>query len=196
MAAHPFGPIEKFLITSCKPLKNDPRDAKLTFGDKQCFECPSVEENLFWGFCQPRLVLEPTANVNSSKHTIQIALKKNQEEISEGMYSLSRGLGYRITFTMPADRAWILDTTKPWPVMGIEILNLFGDKVLAKIQNEPLTIKETFDLEKKIKPSIQQSDYSQMEELFLKAEKIYGTMKTLTIEMTSLGMKVLKDSEV
>src|SRR3990167_11521649 len=109
MAAHPFGPIEKFLITSCKPLKNDPRDAKLTFGDKQCFECPSVEDNLFWRFCQPRLVLEPTANVNSSDFTVHTALKVHEEEVSKGMYSLSRGVGYRITFKMPADSEWKID---------------------------------------------------------------------------------------
>ena len=187
MAAHPFGPIEKFLITSCKPLKNDPRDAKLVFGDKQCFECPSVEDNLFWGFCQPRLVLEPTANVNSSEYTVQTALKVTEEEACGGMYSLSRGLGYRITFTMPADRALTLDTIKPWPVMKIEILDLFGEKILANFKNDP---------EKQTNPSIQQSDYSQVQELFQKAKKIYGSMTTLTMEMTSLGMKVLKDSEV
>src|SRR3990167_967089 len=187
MAAHPFGPIEKFLITSCKPLKNDPRDAKLVFGDKQCFECPSVEDNIFWGFCQPRLVLEPTANVNSSEYTVQTALKVTEEEACGGMYSLSRGLGYRITFTMPADRALTLDTIKPWPVMKIEILDLFGEKILANFKNDP---------EKQTNPSIQQSDYSQVQELFQKAKKIYGSMTTITMEMTSLGMKVLKDSEV
>src|SRR3990167_5464729 len=148
MAAHPFGPIEKFLITAYKELPKDLRNAKVVLGHKRTFKCPTVEEDLFWGFYPFEPIIEPTANVNSSDYKVCEA-PCSSDKYFRAKCVLSRGLGYRITFTMPADRQPSLNSEETCPEIKIHILDFFEDKILKTFESLPPSQTTLTDTERR-----------------------------------------------
>src|SRR3990167_2357574 len=103
MAAHPFGPIETFLLRGSIKLGFDPRKVRPIFHDIKKVKQVDVVNISKWAFFPPNLPnyeLERTAIVNSSDY------EGGFIESLHDLDLLSRGLGYRITFTMPADRVY------------------------------------------------------------------------------------------
>src|SRR3990167_1577904 len=99
MAAHPFGPIETFLLRGYKKIRFDPQRVRITIKPKRL---KSVRfQNIPYWFLhmstKATFELERTAIVNSSDSTCETTNQISKLDL------LRRGLGYRITFTMPAD---------------------------------------------------------------------------------------------
>src|SRR3990167_838383 len=129
MAAHPFGPIENLLFRAYKQPGCDPRCAKPVFDSQIKLEVPCISVDCLpnWAFMRMRSLtyeLERTAIVNSSDYDFD-----PKHEIPY-MDLLSRGLGYRITFTMPADREFQIHDQSTWPGLELTILDMFGENVL------------------------------------------------------------------
>src|SRR3990167_10815785 len=101
MAAHPFGPIETFLLRSPTKMGFDPKRVRPVFEEQRVkiFDINTPPYWLFHNFDNDTYELERTAIVNSSDYGYL-----HREDDSHNMDLLSRGLGYRITFTMTADR--------------------------------------------------------------------------------------------
>src|SRR3990167_2101626 len=138
MAAHPFGPIETFLLRSSKKMGFDPIKISPVF-EEQRTKSFNINSPPYWLF-QPLDIgtyeLERTAIVNSSEYDVL------GEFCYADMDLLSRGLGYRITFTMPADREFQIHDQSTWPGLEFQLLDLFGEKILqtASIpQGHPMT---------------------------------------------------------
>src|SRR3990167_4550240 len=132
MAAHPFGPIEKSLIVAFKELRTDPTRAKIHFRFHKRVKVPNFTDNFIWALCEPIFALEPTANVNSSDYEVNFVPDRFPRQISYSLDTslIRRGLGYRITFTMPADKEFSLEVLNNSQNQKLEILDVFGRTVL------------------------------------------------------------------
>src|SRR3990167_4183861 len=118
MAAHPFGPIEKVVFVTGKSLKTKiPQRGKAVFMSQKPQQAQDVpvqcdsgkESQLLYKVLQnpnfqlnviPHRGLERTAIVDSLDNDDVFWVA----QAGLHMDLLSRGLGYRITFTMPADK--------------------------------------------------------------------------------------------
>src|SRR3990167_3755420 len=101
MAAHPFGPIEKFLITAYKKRRSCLHSAQPCFEYVSTVSVPNPTTNAVWAFSEPRMITQPTLVSGESGYETNVA------PVFVDLDLLSRGLGYRITFTMPADQVFI-----------------------------------------------------------------------------------------
>src|SRR3990167_8537483 len=131
MAAHPFGPIEKFLITAFKDRDSNkniaPTKLNPIFVTAKRVTSSIGPPNAVWALVTPKVELKPSLLQNCSDFDVRVLLGWADLDL------LSRGLGYRITFTMPA----VIDPLahgKPTPAaIKISVLDYFGDKVLANL---------------------------------------------------------------
>src|SRR3990167_2483729 len=129
MAAHPFGPIETFLLRSPKKMGFDPRRVRPIF-EEQRVKIFDINSPPYWLFQKLEIStyeLERTAIVNSSDFDF------HKEDNYEEMDLLSRGLGYRITFTMPADREFQIHDQSTWPGVEFQLMDMFGDNIFRTV---------------------------------------------------------------
>src|SRR3990167_6695347 len=161
MAAHPFGPIENFLFRTAKNLKsNEPERAKMVFISRKPARGPQTQEirtdlrdhpKLLGRIIQdPSFQLNVTPNRNLERTAIVNSSDKDDEFldlIHSEMDLLSRGLGYRITFTMPADKPFNKHDRTTWPEVELAILDILGLNVLRTAcipQGEDMNYYPTF----------------------------------------------------
>src|SRR3990167_7821749 len=145
MAAHPFGPIEKSLIVAYTRMRYHPTRVKPAFGRVHTTAVPDATDHPIHAFTKgPVLQLDLSANEkNCSDYEICVA---PIEPVGLDCDLLSRGLGYRITFTMPADKEFnIQDSSNDeWPQVEIAVTDLFGEKVLSAFEKELYQEKSEF----------------------------------------------------
>ena len=124
MAAHPFGPIENQLIVGYRKPRFDPKRAKPVFKFKDVL-IPSVQVDPLNYLLQPVFYGWSPANGNSSSHDFRVTYGYKGLPWEE---LLSRGLGYRITFTMPEQE---ISTRAPtsWPLVNLEVMDIWGREV-------------------------------------------------------------------
>src|SRR3990167_7997318 len=177
MAAHPFGPIEKFLVVAHKSPGFDPRKVKIGYWQEKLVKFPDPVTDPVWAFAATdaeRFWVEPTAIINSRDYEVRFA------GLSSGQDLLSRGLGYRITFTMPADREFDVSLPTTWPQIEIKFLDCFGTKILGTLdkitkQNHLLNVGNFLRNEARL------------------VEYLLG-FQTVEIESTFLGLKITENS--
>ena len=129
MAAHPFGPIENQLIRGYTKRDVSLAQMKPRFGRPSSTNIPGVETHAVWGFSSvPKLkIAEPAINKNSS-YEFDVSI------CNFDLNLLSRGLGYRITFTMPADKEFNIEQPDTYPQVEFCFLDMFGDNVLSPVK--------------------------------------------------------------
>src|SRR3990167_9837896 len=112
MAAHPFGPIETFLLRGYNKMGFDPKRVRPVFEEQRVkiFDINTPPYWLFQKFDIDTYELERTAIVNCSDYD-----DSHSPDYTHNLDLLSRGLGYRITFTMPADREFQIHDQSTWP---------------------------------------------------------------------------------
>src|SRR3990167_2086379 len=102
MAAHPFGPIEKSLIVGYysrqKQTSFDLRWIRFKFTNSKNHMVSNQEKAWILGFLEPRFVEESSGRSGDRDFRVTYDFK-----MTETADLLSRGLGYRITFTMPEE---------------------------------------------------------------------------------------------
>src|SRR3990167_9786454 len=126
MAAHPFGPIEKFLITAYKKRGFDPRKVRPQFTDTVCWKYHNLTLNPLWAFFLPgHFEFRPNATYSRPGYEVSSVPSLVCLDL------LSRGLGYRITFTMPADKEFNIQDPDTWPQIDIDVLDYLGEHILA-----------------------------------------------------------------
>src|SRR3990167_3637538 len=121
MAAHPFGPIETFLLRGFnkKQLELDRVDPKFMFSRK--VEIPTTNTHpLFAFYKEVTHGVQRTAIVNSSDYEVKFGAQWPNTDL------LSRGLGYRITFTMPADKEFNIQDADTYPSVEITVTDALG----------------------------------------------------------------------
>ncbi len=136
MAAHPFGPIENQLIVGYYKRGFSPAKVKpilKCWKHVQVFDHSDPEHYLL----KPVFYGWSPANGNSSSHDFRV--KFGLQAPSEDKL-LSRGLGYRITFTMPEQEIRTEDPTS-WPRGVCEILDFTGSQT---IDHFPLNLDKIF----------------------------------------------------
>src|SRR3990167_1911988 len=124
MAAHPFGPIEKSLIVGYykKEAILNIKNLKPVFGSGKTVAKLSQEKHLH-SFLKPFYFGWSPANGNISTNRFRVSCVNNYE--SSQVNLLSRGLGYRITFTMK-DKRIAEEFRNTWPDVEIMLTDLFG----------------------------------------------------------------------
>src|SRR3990167_8180679 len=125
MAAHPFGPIEKFLLGTYykKDIANQhPKWCKIGFNRIKSVTVPNERSD-------PTLALSGGdlfcwSPANGKRYVPDIRVTPGNR-LCEQVDLLSRGLGYRITFTRPNVKSYHNGT--------LHLLDWFGERVLAEV---------------------------------------------------------------
>src|SRR3990167_5030056 len=174
MAAHPFGPIESFLLRGFKNLANVSSVPKVEFHSTKRVLVPNFEDDPIWVYSTAQeFKLEKTAIVNSSDYEVRWIPRFDPKE------SLSRGLGYRITFTMPADKEFNIQTLVTWPQVEIDFLDTLG----RPVANNPKQYLAN------PKMQLSKSWWENKKSLL----KLVSKFKSLMVEQTLFQLKVVEN---
>src|SRR3990167_1515721 len=127
MAAHTFGPIEKSLTVAYYKKGYQLSSTRPKLGNTICSKVPRPSENPIWAFSEtPRVCVEGPSIANSSSFRVNLV------PCFPDLDLLSRGLGYRITFTMPADKEFNIQDPDTWPQGEILVTDMFGSGIDRK----------------------------------------------------------------
>src|SRR3990167_279143 len=135
MAAHPFGPLQASLLVGYyKRVRHfDPSLAKPEFVPLCERFLPNAKSDSLFALVNPRFDSTALANGNNFNKSVKVAV--NFESGCQ-VNLLSRGLGYRITFTMAAPLP-----TEPSTEFGlhvhVDILDFLGKETITTLEWDP-----------------------------------------------------------